>query len=224
MKIAIDGPAGAGKSTIALLVAKRLGLRYLDTGAMYRAVTLQALRTDTACDNGRTLVDMLTKTDLVIEFELETGRNLVYINGENVTEAIRKPEVTGNVSLVSSHAELRELIVAMQQEIARPGRIVMDGRDIGTVVMPDAQWKFFLWATVEERALRRQKQLAEAGFKVDLAELEEQIRQRDHFDSHREVSPLRKAEDAIEVDTTNLTISEVVDSLLRWIRGGSPDV
>lgn len=224
MKIAIDGPAGAGKSTIAQLLAKELGLRYLDTGAMYRAVTLQAMRKGVSCDDGRALVTMLVSTDLKINFELATGNNLIYISGENVTEQIRQPEVTENVSLVSSHTKLRELVVSLQQQIASPGRIVMDGRDIGTVVMPDADWKFFLQATVKERARRRKEQLKKAGFEVEQTKLEEQIRRRDFLDSTRPVSPLQKAEDAIELDTTFLAIGEVVETLLRLIRGGSQDV
>ncbi len=224
MKIAVDGPAGAGKSTIAQLLAKELGLRYLDTGAMYRAVTLQALRLNIPRHDQKALVEMFTATDLKIDFQLETGDNIMFISGENVTEQIREPEVTDNVSLVSSHALVRELIVALQQQIAGPGRIVMDGRDIGTVVMPDADWKFFLSAAVEERARRRKLQLSRAGFEVEQAELEEQIRRRDHLDSTRAVSPLQRAEDAIELDTTYLTVNEVVETLLRMIKGGSQDV
>lgn len=224
MKIAVDGPAGAGKSTIAQLLAKELGLRYLDTGAMYRAVTLQALRLDIACHDQKALVKMFTATDLRINFHLDTGDNIIFISGEDVTEQIREPEVTENVSLVSSHAQLRELVVALQQQIAGPGRIVMDGRDIGTVVMPDADWKFFLSATVEERARRRKVQLSKAGFEVEQAELEKQIRRRDHLDSTRAVSPLQKAEDAIELDTTFLTVGEVVETLLRIIREGLQNV
>ncbi len=224
MKIAVDGPAGAGKSTIAQLLAKELGLRYLDTGAMYRAVTLQALRLNIPRHDQKALVEMFTATDLKIDFQLETGDNIMFISGENVTEQIREPEVTDNVSLVSSHALVRELIVTLQQQIAGPGRIVMDGRDIGTVVMPDADWKFFLSAAVEERARRRKLQLSRAGFEVEQAELEEQIRRRDHLDSTRAVSPLQRAEDAIELDTTYLTVNEVVETLLRMIKGGSQDV
>lgn len=224
MKIAIDGPAGAGKSTIAQLLAKELGLRYLDTGAMYRAVTLQALRLGIACDDQGALVKMFTATEFKIDFELATGNNFIFISGENVTEQIRQPEVTENVSLVSSHVKMRELVVALQQQIARPGRIIMDGRDIGTVVMPDADWKFFLQATVEERARRRRLQLQKAGFEVEQTKLEEQIRRRDFLDSTRAVSPLQKAEDAIELDTTCLAIGEVVETLLRFVREGSQDV
>lgn len=224
VKIAIDGPAGAGKSTIARIVAKRLGLRYLDTGAMYRAVTLAALKKGVSCADEEALLRVATSMDLEIVFEKETKSNLVYLNGEDVTSAIRQPEVNASVSLVSSHKKVREFIVALQKEIGRQGCIVMDGRDIGTVVMPDADWKIFLQASVEERARRRQKELQRNGHTVDLVELEEQIRQRDHSDSTREVSPLRKAEDAIEVDTTHMNIEQVVDKVLAIIKGADEDV
>lgn len=224
LKIAIDGPAGAGKSTIARLVAQELGLRYLDTGAMYRAVTLQALNKGTPLQDEAELVRLITSMDLEIVFHQETGANLVFINGKEVTEEIRKPEVSDHVSLVSSHAKVREFIVALQKEIGKQGQIVMDGRDIGTVVMPDAKWKFFLQASVEERARRRQRELDQNGHKIDLLDLEEQIRRRDYLDSTREISPLRKAEGAIELDTTSLGISEVVEKVLDLIKEGEQGV
>ncbi|NLM41273.1 MAG: (d)CMP kinase [Firmicutes bacterium] len=224
VKIAIDGPAGAGKSTIARLVAKQLGLRYLDTGAMYRAVTLAALQRGVSCADEEALLRVATSMDLEIVFDSETKSNLIYLDGQDVTAQIRQPRVNANVSLVSSHKKIREYIVALQKEIARQGRIVMDGRDIGTVVMPDADWKIFLEASVEERARRRQRELKRNGHDVELLELAEQIRQRDHLDSTREVSPLRKADDAIEVDTTHLTIEQVVDKVLSIVKGDERDV
>lgn len=219
LKIAIDGPAGAGKSTIARLVAKHLGIRYLDTGAMYRALTLAALRRGVPCGDEEALLRLATSIDLEIVFDQETKENLIYLDGEDVSQAIRQPEVSANVSLVSSHKKVREFIVALQKEIGRHGSIVMDGRDIGTVVMPDADWKIFLQASVEERAKRRQKELEGRGHQVDLHALEEQIRRRDHLDSTRENSPLRKAADAIEVDTTSLSIDQVVSRVLGLIKG-----
>jgi cytidylate kinase len=219
VKIAIDGPAGAGKSTIARLVAKRLGLRYLDTGAMYRALTLAALERGVPCTDEEALLRVATSVDMEIVFDEETKGNRVYLDGQDVTDLIRRPEVNAYVSLVSSHKKVRDFIVALQKEIARRGCIVMDGRDIGTVVMPDADWKIFLHASVEERARRRLRELRRNGHDVDLQELAEQIRQRDHFDSTRAISPLRKAEDAVEVDTTHLNIEEVVARVLAIIKG-----
>jgi len=160
-----------------------------------------------------------TSVDLEIVFDEETKGNRVYLDGQDVTDLIRRPEVNAYVSLVSSHKKVRDFIVALQKEIARRGCIVMDGRDIGTVVMPDADWKIFLHASVEERARRRLRELRRNGHDVDLQELAEQIRQRDHFDSTRAISPLRKAEDAVEVDTTHLNIEEVVARVLAIIKG-----
>lgn len=223
MKIAVDGPAGAGKSTIARLLAKHLGLRYLDTGAMYRAITLEALRREVDTGDEEALMKVATSVDLNIVFQGDKG-NLIYLNGEDVTNSIREPEVTAHVSAVSSHKKLRDFIVALQEQIAKQGSVVMDGRDIGTVVMPDADWKFFLRATVEERARRRQSELERRGVSLDAGELREQIRRRDHLDSTRENSPLRKADDAIEVDTTSLSVAEVVQKLLDLIKGDDEDV
>ncbi|NMB21628.1 MAG: (d)CMP kinase [Firmicutes bacterium] len=218
MKIAVDGPAGAGKSTIARLVAKQLGLRYVDTGAMYRAVTLVALRQGVDMDDEDALLRVATSMDLNIVFQGQRG-NVIYLDGQDVTGLIRQPDVTANVSTVSTHKKVRDFIVALQDQIGRQGSVVMDGRDIGTVVMPDADWKIFLQATVEERARRRQQELQRKGVVVDIKDLQEQIRTRDHLDSTRENSPLRKAEDAIEIDTTSLSISEVVEKVLDLIQG-----
>lgn len=218
MNIAIDGPAGAGKSTIARLLAKELDLRYLDTGAMYRAVTLMAIRQSHSLENEEELVRTITSMDLEIIFGDESEGNLVFVNGEDVTEIIRQPEITSHVSVVSKHKKVRDLVSALQKEIGKTGSIVMDGRDIGTVVMPYADWKFFLEATVEERAKRRKTQLEKQGIQVDLQELEQQIRERDFRDQTRVNSPLIMAEDAIKIDTTFLGISEVVDKLISFIK------
>ncbi|HKM42520.1 MAG TPA: (d)CMP kinase [Limnochordia bacterium] len=223
MKIAVDGPAGAGKSTIARLVAKHLGLRYVDTGAMYRTVTLAALRQGVDMGDEDALMRVATSMDLNIVFQGEQG-NGIYLDGEDVTGLIREPDVTAHVSTVSTHKKVREFIVALQDQIGRQGSVVMDGRDIGTVVMPDADWKIFLQATVEERARRRQQDLERRGASVNVEELQEQIRRRDHLDSTRENSPLRKADDAIEIDTTFLNVAEVVQKLLDLIQGEAGDV
>ncbi len=217
MRIAIDGPAGAGKSTIARLVAKELGLRYLDTGAMYRALTLEALRRKTDLNDEEALMRVVTSLDLNIVYGGDKG-NLIYLDGEDVSESIRQPAITAHVSTVSSHKKVREFIVSLQEQIGKQGFIVMDGRDIGTVVMPDADFKIFLQATVEERARRRQMEMVRRGQIVNFAELQEQIRKRDHLDSTRENSPLRKAVDAIEIDTTSLDVTEVVQKLLSLIK------
>lgn len=216
--IAIDGPAGAGKSTIARLLAKELGLRYLDTGAMYRAVTLEALRKGLSLDDEEELVKMVTSMDLEIVFGDESEGNLLFLGDENITELIRQPEISSQVSTLSKHKKVRDLVSSLQKEIGKSGSIVMDGRDIGTVVMPYAEWKFFLEASVQERAKRRKKQLEEKGLKVDLAELEAQISERDFLDKTRKNSPLIKADGAIEIDTTSLGIEEVVHKLLGLIR------
>ena len=217
--ITIDGPAGSGKSTVAKRLAERLKVAYLDTGAMYRDLTLAALERGVPCTDEEALLRVATSVDLEIVFDEETKGNRVYLDGQDVTDLIRRPEVNAYVSLVSSHKKVRDFIVALQKEIARRGCIVMDGRDIGTVVMPDADWKIFLHASVEERARRRLRELRRNGHDVDLQELAEQIRQRDHFDSTRAISPLRKAEDAVEVDTTHLNIEEVVARVLAIIKG-----
>ncbi|NLJ81032.1 MAG: (d)CMP kinase [Firmicutes bacterium] len=224
MKIAIDGPAGSGKSTIARLVAKELNLRYLDTGAMYRALTLQALRANIPLDNQGKLVALLNSTDLEVRFQAQGGDNLLLINGEDVTDSLRQPIINENVSLVSSHQLVREIIVSLQKEIAKEGSIVMDGRDIGTVVMPDACWKIFLEASREERARRRRLELKEKGHDLSLEDLVQQIQRRDFLDSTRESSPLKKAEDAVEIDTTFLTIEEVVERVLQLVVGGRKHV
>ncbi|NLL42229.1 MAG: (d)CMP kinase [Firmicutes bacterium] len=218
MKIAVDGPAGAGKSTIARLVAEKLGLRYLDTGAMYRALTLEALRRGTDTSDEDAIMRVATSIDLNIVFQAGKG-NVIFLGGEDVTGLIRQPDVTAQVSVVASHKKVREFIVALQDQIGKQGSVVMDGRDIGTVVMPDADWKIFLQASVEERARRRQAEFERRGVEVDFDELQEQIRMRDHLDSTRDNSPLRKAQDAVEIDTTSLTIAEVVDEVLGLIRG-----
>ena len=217
MKIAVDGPAGAGKSTIARLVARHLGLRYVDTGAMYRAVTLAALRQGVDMSDEDALLRVATSMDLNIVFQGEKG-NVIYLDGEDVTALIREPDVTAHVSTVSTHKKVRDFIVALQDQIGKQGSVVMDGRDIGTVVMPDADWKIFLQATVEERAKRRQREMERRGVQVDMGDLQEQIRKRDYLDSTRENSPLKKAVDAIEIDTTSLDVAEVVQKVLDLVQ------
>ncbi|WP_106448618.1 (d)CMP kinase [Trichococcus alkaliphilus] len=216
MNIAIDGPASAGKSTIAKKVAEKLGYIYLDTGAMYRTLTYAAL------SNGSDLQDeeALHKLLQGIRITFSTAENemqRVFLNEEDVTESIRSEQVTQNVSLVSSFAKVREEMVARQKSIARSGGVVMDGRDIGTVVLPDAEVKIFMTATAEERALRRYKENMAKGMTTSLEELTEDMKRRDHLDSTRTISPLKKADDAIVLDSTHLEIDEVVKRILGII-------
>jgi cytidylate kinase len=216
MNIAIDGPASAGKSTIAKKVAEKLGYIYLDTGAMYRTLTYAAI------SNGSDLHDeeALHKLLQGIRITFSTAENemqRVFLNEEDVTESIRSEEVTQNVSLVSSFAKVREEMVGRQKSIARSGGVVMDGRDIGTVVLPDAEVKIFMTATAEERALRRYKENMAKGMTTSLEELTEDMKRRDHLDSTRTISPLKKADDAIVLDSTHLEIDEVVKRILGII-------
>lgn len=216
LKIAIDGPASSGKSTIAKLLAEEYNLVYVDTGAMYRALTFQALKTEKKVDREGELIDLLK--DLKITFKRFGSEQLVFLNGQDVTNEIRQNDVTNNVSMVSSFEKVREELVERQREIAADTGVVMDGRDIGTVVLPKADVKIFLVASVEERALRRHLENQEKGIESNLEKLKEEIIARDTFDSNRKVSPLKQAEDAILLDTTSQTIVEVVEECKKIIR------
>lgn len=220
VRIAVDGPAGAGKSTAASLLAARLGYRYVDTGAMYRAVTLAALRAGCPLHDEGKLLALLE--GLRIELGDTPGdgraRSTVLLNGEDVTEAIRSPEVSEAVSQVAAHPGVRQALVSLQRRLAEGGSVVMDGRDIGTVVLPDAEVKFFLTATVEARARRRWLELAAAGHHVELPQMVRAVRARDEADSRRRAAPLRRAPDAVTLDTTGLDPAEVVERMLRVVR------
>jgi len=210
--IAIDGPAAAGKSTVAKIVAEKLSYIYIDTGAMYRALTLKAIENNVdinAEDELSNLLDHIT-----IDLEQNKTGQLVLINGENVTKDIRNINVTNKVSYVAQHPKIRQEMVKRQQNLAKSGGVVMDGRDIGTHVLPKAELKIFLIASVEERAKRRYKENSKKGFQISYEQLKKEIRNRDLMDSQRKISPLTKAEDAIELDTTSLTISDVVEKIL----------
>lgn len=213
--IAIDGPAAAGKSTVAKQIAEHLSIVYIDTGAMYRAITYKALQQKVDVQNEQLLTALLADTDIQLSYNGSGQR--VFLDGKDVTEAIRKEEVSNYVSYVASHRFIREKLVEQQQELANDISVVMDGRDIGTHVLPDADVKIFLLASVEERALRRHKENVKKGYKSDLPQLINDIRQRDERDSNREVSPLVKAEDAILIDTTSLSIDQVVELILHKI-------
>lgn len=214
--IAIDGPAAAGKSTVAKKIARKLNYTYIDTGAMYRALTLKALKKGINIENPNLLEELLSKTK--IELKNKGEYQLVILDGKDVTLDIRSEEVSTNVSIVAQHKNIREKMVEHQQLLAENENVVMDGRDIGTHVLPNATCKFFLIASVEERALRRHKENLNKGFKSNLSTIIKQIEQRDLIDSEREASPLVKASDAIEVDTTSLSINEVVEKMLDIIK------
>lgn len=210
-QIAIDGPSGAGKSTIAKAVAARLGIDYIDTGAMYRAVGLKMKRLGIPMKEDDTLLAMLEDTDI------DFSKGKVYLDGEDVSGLIRTEEISKAASDCSAFASVRRKLVQLQQKMGRAKSVIMDGRDIGTVVLKDAPYKFFLTANDEERAMRRYKELLEKGEKQSFEEVLEKLRQRDLNDSTREVTPLRKAEDAEEIDSTNMSIDEVVSYICEKI-------
>ncbi|WP_105209418.1 (d)CMP kinase [Streptococcus suis] len=209
IQIAIDGPASSGKSTVAKIIAKDLGYTYLDTGAMYRSATHLALQNGIEVTDQDGIVALLAQNPIRFGRD-ENGQQLVFVGDQDVTLPIRDNQVTNNVSAVAALPLVREELVRLQQEIAQAGGIVMDGRDIGTVVLPQAELKIFLIASVEERALRRFKENTERGIETDLETLKEEIAARDLKDSTREVSPLKAAEDAITFDTTGVSIEGVV--------------
>ncbi|WP_408006545.1 (d)CMP kinase [Pseudalkalibacillus sp. A8] len=216
MRIAIDGPAGAGKSTVAKKVADILSYVYIDTGAMYRSITLKALRNDIDVSDENALKDILKTTK--IGLQKKSDQQFVVLDGEDVTEEIRTSEVTNNVSEVAKHPAVRIEMVKRQQELSREQSVVMDGRDIGTHVIPDAQVKIFLIASVDERAKRRHEENVAKGIPSDLEQIKREIEQRDELDSKREASPLMKSEDAIELDTTTMSIDDVVEAILQIVR------
>lgn len=212
LQIAIDGPAAAGKSTAAKIVAARLSYIYIDTGAMYRAITYKALEQNIDVEDGKKLGELLHGTTITLE-QAENGQ-MVLLDGQDVTEAIRTDVVTNNVSAVARHSEIRRDMTARQQQLAAKGGVVMDGRDIGTSVLPEADVKIFLLAGVEERAKRRHAENLKKGFSSDLENLKREIAARDKMDMERAESPLQKAEGAIEIDTTFMTVDQVVDAIL----------
>ena len=214
MIIAIDGPAGSGKSTTSKLVAKKLGISHLDTGSMYRAITVHFIKNNYSLDD----IDVSSVMDSIeLEISDSSDKESVFLNGEDVTDKLRSNEVSRLVSDVSSIKEIRAKMVEIQRSISSNKSIVIDGRDIGTVVFPDAKFKFFITASIESRAQRRFNELKDSDLNITLEQIEEDIRLRDHFDSTRENSPLKKAEDAIIVDTTHLDISGQVNMILEII-------
>lgn len=219
--IALDGPSGAGKSTIARALAQRLGVTYLDTGAMYRAVALYVLNAGAQPGAKDQVIPLLDEIDIEIRFT-DAGQR-VLLNGQDVSEAIRENPVSPAASQVAAIPEVRERLVAMQREMASQRSVVMDGRDIGTAVLPDATLKIFLTASAHERARRRFEELRQKGEEVEFEALQRQMLERDYNDSHRAASPLRRAEDAVKLDSTGMDIEQVVEAaeaLLREKIGG----
>lgn len=210
--IAIDGPAGSGKSTTAKLLAQRLGYNYIDTGAMYRAVTLYWLRKKLLLEESA-ICNLLP--EISISFINSDGKLRILLNQEDVSEEIRLPEVTKYVSPISTYKCVRDFLVSQQRKIGEQGGVVMDGRDIGTVVFPNAELKIFLVASVEERVRRRLLELKQKGIDLDEHEVHKQIVDRDKIDSTREHSPLQKANDAVVIDTTNLTIGNQIEIIYK---------
>jgi cytidylate kinase len=214
--IAIDGPAGSGKSTTARLLAKRLGYTYLDTGAFYRALTLKVLESGVSPEDAAAVL-RLAET-IKIELLPHEDKNRVFLDGREVTKSIRSPEVTNAIAPISENSKVRAIMVEQQRAIGRQGGVVMEGRDIGTVVFPDADLKIFMQASLDERTRRRQEELAAEGTIRDYTVLRQEIEQRDLKDANRKVAPLRRAADAIELDNTQMTIEQQIEFILHALR------
>lgn len=217
--IAIDGFSSTGKSSISKVVADTLGLIHIDTGAMYRAITLFGLRN---FKNEKQEIDLSkllqNLNEISLEFRENSGKLEIYLNGENVSKEIRTTEVSDNVSFIAKHPEVRARLVVLQRNIAEKQGVIMDGRDIGTVVLPNADYKFFLTASADERARRRFLELQSLGIETTIEEVKQNLIERDRIDSEREISPLKQAEDAILIDNTNLNKEETIDLILSYIK------
>ena len=216
--VAIDGPAGAGKSTIAKMVAKKLGFIYVDTGAMYRAMALYFIRNGIAGDDEAAITKACEGIDVSIEYE--NGQQIVLLNGENVNDYIRTEEVSMMTSDTSKYPAVRSKLLDIQRNLAKVKDVIMDGRDIGTCVLPDAETKIYLTASSAERARRRYKEQVERGIECDIEQIEKDIIARDEQDMNREISPLKQAEDAVLLDSSDMTIDEVVDEMIRIHKNG----
>ena len=217
--IAIDGFSSTGKSSISKVVADTLGLIHIDTGAMYRTITLFGLRN---FKNEKQEIDLSkllqNLNEISLEFRENSGKLEIYLNGENVSKEIRATEVSDNVSFIAKQPEVRERLVVLQRDIAEKQGVIMDGRDIGTVVLPNADYKFFLTASADERARRRFLELQSLGIETTIEEVKQNLIERDRIDSEREISPLKQAEDAILIDNTNLNKEETIDLILSYIK------
>lgn len=217
--IAIDGFSSTGKSSISKVVADTLGLIHIDTGAMYRAITLFGLRNFKDEKQEIDLSKLLQNlNEISLEFRENSGKLEIYLNGENVSKEIRTTEVSDNVSFIAKHPEVRARLVVLQRDIAEKQGVIMDGRDIGTVVLPNADYKFFLTASADERARRRFLELQSIGIETTIEEVKQNLIERDRIDSEREISPLKQAEDAILIDNTNLNKEETIDLILSYIK------
>ena len=217
INIALDGPAGSGKSTVAKILAKRLDVLYLDTGAMYRACALKCLKEGVDVTDTEKVDKLISDIDLKIKYE--DGAQITVLDGEDVSSAIRKAEVSMLASTVSAHKSVRLKMVEKQREIASQMDCVLDGRDIGSFVLPNAKFKFYVTADGKVRAERRYKELLERGEKVDFDALYKEILQRDYNDSHREFAPLKKADDAVVIDTSYITADEVAEKIISVVKG-----
>ncbi len=216
INVAIDGPAGAGKSTIAKAAAKELGFIYVDTGALYRTVALNAVRQGTAGDSDK-IIQMLDNTDVKLGFA-DDGTQRVYLNGEDVSDLIRTPEISMVASSVSAIPQVRAFLLDLQREIAKNNNVIMDGRDIATVVLPNAKPKIFLFASPECRAERRYKELVEKGENVTYEAVLEDVNQRDYQDSHREIAPLKPSSESVMADTSKLTLEQSIELIISMIK------
>lgn len=212
--IAIDGPAGAGKSTVAKVIAQKLNITYIDTGAMYRALTLKIIQSKVKFEDIDRIIEVCKGTSI------ELDNNRVILDDVDVTEKIREPIVNSNVSLIAKVPEVRKILVEIQRQTAQGKSVVMDGRDIGTYVLPNAPYKFYLTAAISERAQRRYLELKNKGFNIGLKEIEDEIAQRDKIDQERSISPLKPAQDAIIINTTSKTIKQVVEEIIDFIYRG----
>ncbi len=217
LTIALDGPAGSGKSSVAKQIAKTLGILYLDTGAMYRAVGYDILKKGIDPLDRERVESAMKDIDVLIRFI--DGQQQVWVNGEDVTGKIRTPEISKAASDVSAHPAVRMAMVELQRETSEQYDMILDGRDIGTFVLPNAEFKFYLVASCEERARRRHKELAERGIDRPLSEIQREMEQRDYNDSHRALAPLKQAEDAVLIDSTAMTIDEVARQIIDTIKG-----
>lgn len=214
--IAIDGPAGAGKSTIAKMTASELGFIYVDTGAMYRAMALFFLRKGIHKEDEKAIEEACKEIEVSIRYE--GGAQQVFLNGENVSGLIRTEEVSNMTSATSVYKPVRQKLLELQRQLAADSNVIMDGRDIGTCVLPDAQTKIYLTASSHVRALRRYKELLEKGEMCNLEEIEQDIIERDYRDMHREIAPLKQAEDAVFLDSSQMTVRQVVDEIINAAR------